>query len=193
MTKPRNIKWTAAQLDWIKANQHGISRKELLEKLKGQFDDLDPMVNLQNITNFCKRKRWSNGFDGKFKIKHTSKAKTTGLKKQRIPHNKKPVGSERRDSRWGYIIVKVAEPNKWEFKHKIVWEKKNGKVPKGHILRFLDNNPENCNIDNLICIPRQINARINKNAEASTGNKDINKAVIQISQLNQLISELEEA
>jgi hypothetical protein len=37
-------------------------------------------------------------------------------------------------------------------KHKVVWEKHNGKVPKGYKISFRDGNTQNCDISNLYLI-----------------------------------------
>lgn len=84
----------------------------------------------------------------------------TWFKKGHIPANYRPVGSEcvNKD---GYIEVKVADPNKWRLKHRVVWEAVNGKIPKGNIIIFRDNNKTNTNIDNLLLIKRGTHAVLN--------------------------------
>ena len=84
----------------------------------------------------------------------------TWFKKGHIPANHRPVGSER-ISKDGYIEVKVAEPNKWRLKHRVIWESVNGQIPNGCIIIFRDNNKTNTNIDNLILITRSTNATLN--------------------------------
>ena len=77
------------------------------------------------------------------------------FKKGDIPSNKKPIGSERiiKD---GYTEIKVAEPNKWESpKHRVIWEKVNGKISKGYALVFADGNKQNFGLDNLILVSEQ--------------------------------------
>ena len=49
------------------------------------------------------------------------KMKATMFKKGDKPANIKPVGSEREDID-GYIKIKIAEPNKWQHKHRVIWE-----------------------------------------------------------------------
>ena len=46
-------------------------------------------------------------------------------------------------------------------KHRHVWEQANGKIPEGHIIIFRDNDRTNISLDNLMIIPRSINAVIN--------------------------------
>ena len=105
-----------------------------------------------------------------------AKAYPTMFKKGHTSANKRPVGSER-ITRDGYIEVKVQDPNKWRLKHIVVWESHNGKVPPKHCILFLDRDTQNCSIDNLICISRNILRIINK-SRLLTYDPKINKTVI---------------
>lgn len=67
--------------------------------------------------------------------------------------NHKEVGSERVNVD-GYLEVKVAEPNKWQLKHRIVWEKANGTIPKGHNVQFKNGNKQDLRIENLYLISK---------------------------------------
>lgn len=84
----------------------------------------------------------------------------TWFKKGHIPQNYRPIGSER-VSADGYIEVKVADPNKWKTKHRVVWEAVHGRIPKGCILIFRDNDKTNTKIDNLILVRRGTHAVLN--------------------------------
>jgi len=73
------------------------------------------------------------------------------------PHNACPVGTERDfvyTARRSYTKVKVAEPNKWRFKHHLVWEQKYGPVPQGYAVIFGDGNVRNFKLNNLILVSR---------------------------------------
>lgn len=82
------------------------------------------------------------------------------FRKGNEPHNKASVGTETMTT-MGYIKVKVAEPDVWEFKHRMVWEKNHGKVPPGHAITFLDGNKTNCELANLRLISTAENAVLN--------------------------------
>lgn len=84
----------------------------------------------------------------------------TWFKKGNVPANYRPVGSERVNVD-GYIEVKVADPNKWKLKHRVVWESVNGKIPKDYIIIFRDNDKTNTNIENLLLIKRGTHAVLN--------------------------------
>lgn len=76
-------------------------------------------------------------------------ARKTCFKKGQKPHNAKPVGYERKDSRQGYWFVKVAEPNVFKPKHRVLWEQHFGPIPSGVNISFIDGNPDNVTIENL--------------------------------------------
>lgn len=82
------------------------------------------------------------------------KCQKTQFKKGHTPKNYRPVGSERVNV-YGYVEIKVADPNKWCVKHRIVWEASNGAIPKGMNIQFRDGNRQNTSLDNLYMISRQ--------------------------------------
>nr|WP_314758102.1 HNH endonuclease signature motif containing protein [uncultured Lachnoanaerobaculum sp.] len=96
----------------------------------------------------------------KMRAEQYAKCKGTMFKKGHSPQNYRPVGSERVNVD-GYIEVKVEDPNKWNLKHRVIWEEHNGEIPKGKLVIFRDNNPLNCNIDNLLLISKGENMKMN--------------------------------
>lgn len=69
----------------------------------------------------------------------------------------KPVGSER-ISKDGYLERKINEDmpfqRRWRAVHLIVWEEKNGPLPKGHAIVFRDGDKANLDLDNLELVTR---------------------------------------
>jgi len=90
-------------------------------------------------------KSWNKGMKG---LQIGGKA--TQFKKGRTPHNTKPVGY--RSVRDGYLFERT--DNGFEMVHVLLWERVNGKVPTGKILKFKDGNRENICIENLEVIDR---------------------------------------
>ncbi len=81
----------------------------------------------------------------------------TQFKKGQKPHTWKPGIGHERISRDGYIEIKVNDSHhhgNFRLKHRVVWEKHNGPVPKGHCIAFRDTNRQNCDIENLELITR---------------------------------------
>lgn len=97
----------------------------------------------------------------KMSAEQYAKCKCTMFKKGHSPQNYRPVGSVRINAD-GYIEIKVKDPGTWELKHRVIWEQHNGKIPKGMIVIFKDNNPLNCTLDNLLLISKDENLKMNR-------------------------------
>ena len=82
-----------------------------------------------------------------------AKMQPTMFKKGQTPVNHRDVGSERVNVD-GYIEIKVAEPNRWRLKHRVIWEQVNGVIPKGFNVQFKNHNPQDCRIENLYLISK---------------------------------------
>lgn len=71
------------------------------------------------------------------------------------------IGTE--TERKGVIYVKVSDNRNagssnwenWQPKRRAVWESVNGPIPKGYSIISLDQDPNNCDISNLRCIPKK--------------------------------------
>lgn len=147
----------------------------ILDNYKGRYNqELADLFNQKFNTNITSRmiksykanNKLNSGLTGKFRKGQTphnkgkkmpkevyEKVKHTMFAKGNVPPNHRPVGSER-ISKDGYIEVKVAEPNKWRLKQRVVYEEAKGKIPEGCTIIFLDGNKRNFDIDNLRCITR---------------------------------------
>lgn len=78
-----------------------------------------------------------------------------------------PIGAERLDNKDGFILLKVG-PNEqgkkalpWQLKHRVLWERANGPIPKGMVLRCIDGNKHNCGPSNWKLISLADNMRAN--------------------------------
>lgn len=105
-------------------------------------------------------KPWNKG------IKGVMKSNKTSFKKGDMPATIKPVGtialrSNIRRKNENYYYIKVANPNKWELLHRHIWEKEKGKIPKGYLVIFKDNDSLNVDISNLCLIKRSELVRLN--------------------------------
>lgn len=147
----------------------------ILDNYKGRYNqELADLFNQKFNTNITSRtiksykanNKLNSGLTGKFRKGQTphnkgkkmpkevyEKVKHTMFAKGNVPPNHRPVGSER-ISKDGYIEVKVAEPNKWRLKQRVVYEEAKGKIPESCPIIFLDGNKRNFDIDNLRCITR---------------------------------------
>jgi hypothetical protein len=84
----------------------------------------------------------------------------TQFKKGTKPPNHKPAGTIREVD--GYFEIKVAEGmHQWRLLHRVIWERCNGPIPKGHIVIFLDGNTKNINIKNMALLTKAENMKRN--------------------------------
>lgn len=81
------------------------------------------------------------------------KCARTMFRKGHAPVNHRTVGSERVNVE-GYVEVKVAEPNKWRLKHRVVWEAAYGEIPGGYNIQFRNGNRQDLRLENLYMISR---------------------------------------
>lgn len=107
---------------------------------------------------FNKGKKWADYVSKKGQ----ENSRKTTFKKGNIPHNHRPVGSER-ITKDGYTEIKIKEPNKWQLKHRYIYEKKYGKIPDGMNLIFLDGNKQNIELSNLKLVSRAEDLIMNTN------------------------------
>ena len=105
---------------------------------------------------------WNKGMKGW----HAPGCEKGWFKKGQKPKNTMPVGSKR-ITRDGYIEIKVSGTAKkgcerWKSKHSILWEKANGKIPKGSVVIFADGNNRNFKLSNLLCVTRNELYQLNR-------------------------------
>lgn len=128
---------------------------------------------LSQIKNKLKREKIKTGINARFAKGHTPynkgkkisvnpKSVKTQFKKGNTPHNTMPIGTEVKNKD-GYTKVKIAEPNIWELKQRLIYKKYKGDIPEGCYVLFKDKNKENFNIDNLMLVTREKMLYMNKN------------------------------
>lgn len=161
-------KYTAAQHQFLVDNIKGKSRKEITQLFNDHFNT---QLKVTQLTAYLKRNKISSGRDGRF-VKG-QKSWNKGMKGLQLggekgwfkkgckPHNYQPIGTERVNTE-GYVDIKIADPNKWKAKHRIIWEEANGPVPKDHVVIFADRNRHNFDLENLFLISRRQLSFLNK-------------------------------
>lgn len=162
-------RYTKDQITYLENHALGISNKELTNMFNATFNT---DLSIKQISAAKKNRKISSGLTGRFEKGHkltfsypkgqcAPGCEKTWFKKGNIPPNHKIVGSER-ISKDGYIEIKTEEPNKWELKHRVVWKKHRGEIPKSYAVLFIDGNKRNTHIDNLLLVSRAQLAIINK-------------------------------
>ncbi|RKW32704.1 MAG: HNH endonuclease [Lachnospiraceae bacterium] len=165
------IRYTKEEREFLVEYIPGHTAAEVSEKFIKKFGR---HISTNQVIYFRKNNNINCGIDTRFKKGHIpvnkgkkmsaetyAKASKTMFKKGQKPQNYRVVGSERINVD-GYIEIKVKDPGKWKLKHRVIWEEHNGKIPKGMIVIFKDNNPLNCSLDNLMLISKDENLKINR-------------------------------
>lgn len=155
--------FTLEQLELIKANAKGVGNEDLTRRLNERFGT---NFKVQQIRGYKNNNGISSGLTGQFEKGREphNKGKTwdefmskagqansrkTQFKKGHAPHNCDPVGTEKLSSD-GYVYVKIKNPDVWKQKHHVIWEQAHGKIPEGKRLGFLNQNPEDIRLENLV-------------------------------------------
>ena len=155
-------KFTEEQIEYIKKVASGKYAAEITKLVNKKFNlklkvsqiktcKINQLIRSGIESRFTKGHIPANKGKKGMSPEQYEKCKPTMFKKGQAPQNHKPVGSERID-RDGYVLVKVAEPNKWKLKHRILWEQANGPIPEKHRLVFADGNRQNICLENLILV-----------------------------------------
>lgn len=169
--------YTPEQAQFLRDNYAGRSVAELTAIFN---DNFRADMTEKQIKSFVHNRGITCGRSGRFKKGQqpwNAGTKGQGLtganpgsfKKGSVPPNRKPLGSERIDSKDGYIYIKVAEPDpytgfssRYMQKHVHVWEQDHGPVPDGMVVVFRDGDKLNINPHNLMIVSRAELLRLNK-------------------------------
>lgn len=146
---------------WIIQNAEGIRNEKLTEMFNKKFNMNVTVGQIKKFKNFH---HISSGF------------KSCNL----------PVGTERNNK--GYILIKIAEPDVWIEKHRYIYEKKYGKIPKGFKIIFADKDKTNFDLDNLILVSNSEALIMNTN-NLIKENKELTKTGLNVAKLIKKINE----
>ena len=135
--------FTREEDDFIRANINVMTFAEMADEMNNRFhrNRTEKSVYLRNY-NYLKIK------------------KNVGV----------PVGSEHFDGVHWWVKVKEefvrtgrhSYRECWIYKHKKVWEEANGPIPEDGVIIFLDGDGGNCNLENLYCVSKKINAMMSR-------------------------------
>jgi hypothetical protein len=186
-------KYTDEQKKFIKNNIKGNLLVDLVKIFNKKFDE---KLEYSQMRGYVRNHKLTSGINTKFKKgnkplysfkKGNQIGKKTRFKKGNKPHNTDNIGTEKLTTD-GYLKIKIAEPNVWKYKHKLVYEKYKGKISEGNVVIFGDSNKSNCSIENLICISREELLILNKNGLIKE-NVELTKTGIIISKIYQKMNE----
>lgn len=133
-------KFTEEEKQFIKNNTVGNTSEQLAELFNNKFKK---NVTAREMYQFKKSHRLKSGVKTCF-IKGTK------------PYNHKPIGSEFVCKKDGYTYVKIAEPNTWDLKQRVIYKQHYGDIPSDYSVVFADQNKQNFELDNLILVRRKV-------------------------------------
>lgn len=173
LTVPRTMKqYTIEQLAYLQElSDRGLFNREITRLFNGRFGTSRTEIAIQQQR--CKygfktaaryywksgHKPWNKGMKGWF----APGTEQTQFKKGDMPQTYAPVGTEIITDD-GYLKVKVADPNKWAYKHRLIWEQHHDgrEIPEGHAVIFGDGDKGNLDPDNLLLVSRAQLCRMNQ-------------------------------
>lgn len=160
--REKYIRWNKEKKEYLIEIYKGKKYKQIAELMTEKFKE---EYTENKVSGMLRELKLQTGTTNKFKKgnipwhkgRGNKKIKGKGKGRGRIP---KPIGTESINNA-GYIIVKVGE-KEWQFKHRLLYEKYNGKIPKDYIVIFGDKDKRNFNPDNLILISKKQQMTLNK-------------------------------
>lgn len=166
---------TDEQHEYFMKHNTGTSQKKMAELMNRKFGR---HLTVKQISNYRKNNHLSSGLTGYYpkgnipwnkglKWDSGGRSHETRFKPGNVPHNHRPVGSERINTE-GYVDIKIADPNKWKPKHIILWESLYGPKPKGCKIIFADGNKLNIVPENLLLVSDNELCRMNQNGWIKT-------------------------
>jgi hypothetical protein len=192
--------YTTAEIRFLERKVTGRSHAELTELFNRRFG---LNFTVSGIGSALSRLGLRNGRDCRFQsglVPH-NKGKTGccpagsekgWFKPGHRPWTYKPVGTERTNSD-GYIDVRIRNPSgkpwkNWKAKHRLIWEKAHGKIPRGHVVIFADGDKRNFALDNLLLVSRSEHAVMNRRALRAP-DAELTKAGKAVADIKLLIAE----
>lgn len=159
MVKKAPRRYTKEELDYIREIAPGRHYHEIVEMFNKKFER---QIDAKKLKETLGNHGISTGLTGRFEKGHVpvNKGKKfpgtgnrTTFRKGNVPANKMNVGEDIITTD-GYVKTKIAEPNLWEYKHKLIWAEAHGPIPEKHSVIFADGNKLNLSIDNLLLVSR---------------------------------------
>jgi hypothetical protein len=196
----RHWKFSDEEIAWLR-EQRTLQIGEYHDAFCRQFDRVD--VTRSALHSMRKRMGWKTGRTGRFlvgaepwskgrKLGNNPGSARTQFKKGQRPHTARGAGHESIDA-FGYVWLIVDRKNPYTGaatrrvqKHKWLWEKLNGPVPKGCALKCLDGNKANTSPANWEAVPRGLLPRLN-----GKSGRDYDNAPVEVKPTIMAVAKLE--
>lgn len=161
------FKYTPEHIVFLKIFVPRFEWKETAKLFNRRFNT---NISTKNIRQACQRRGinrppefkyfqkgnvpWNKG------IKGYMGANSTSFKKGNKPSNYQDVGTERFIARDTMIEVKIAEPNQWKARSRVVLERNGQIIPDNFVVFHKNGIGTDDRLENLIIIPRSVLVRI---------------------------------
>lgn len=165
-------KFTDEEKRFIEKNTIGNTSEQLAKLFNDEFRKT---VTAKEMYRFKKSHRLKSGVK-------------TCFQKRIKPYNHKPVGSEFIGKKDGYTYIKIAEPNKWDLKQRVIYKQHYGDIPSDYSVIFADQNKQNFALENLILVKRKVKL-IAGRKKLFFDNKELTKSGMLIAELISLAGE----
>lgn len=169
-------KWTSEMIEWLKHHYEDDSYNRLAIKINKTFNVKVTGSSIEHKINRLGLKK------SKESIKRNIIPNMGCFKKGFTPITKKPLGYERIHPD-GYTWVKVAEPDIFRAKQRVVYEQHHGPIPKNHKVTFADGDRSNFDINNLILVNNAEFGILNLKKLRFKGNIDATKCGVTIAKI----------
>ena len=168
--------WTKEMVEWLKEHYEDDSYNRLAITMSSVFNCKITDSSLEHkVTRLGLQK-------SKESIKRYILPNKMSFKKGHIPASKKPIGYERIGID-GFTWVKIAEPDVFKQKHRIIYEQYYGPIPKGYKVVFADKNRQNFSKENLILVSCAELCTMNQNKLIYKGDSEATKSGLIIAKL----------
>lgn len=181
--------WPADIRSFIRSHCPGLSSGDTADAVNRRFGT---GYTEDQVRSFRKNHRVPSGHDCRFRRGRISanrglrqedfmspegieRSKVTRFRTGHRPHNRVPVGTETVKSD-GYIWRKIAEPDVWRQRHILEWESRNGPLPDGMLVTFLNGDRTDFRPENLMAVTLDENAHLRAGDVRHLGDPELTKA-----------------
>ena len=190
--------YTDEQIDYIREIAKGRSRQDITDLFNEKFNQNRTVKGIANILHRHKIRTGMQGYNTQFKKGNSAwnkglkqedflteeqilASKGTRFKKGHVSPRRKDLGAERINE-FGFIEVKVKQPDTWKLKHRHIWEEEHGEIPYRHVIIFKDGDKTNCELDNLMMVYQNAVTTVGMR-KALTEYPEINEAIYHLTEL----------
>lgn len=167
------IKWTKEMINFIKIHYDDYKYSDLSDLVNETFNVKTTASSIEHKVSRLGLKKSKEAIQ---KIAQSNiNARRYWFMPGGISKSRKPIGYERLDKRTGIVWVKVKDPDIFEAKQRVIYEKHYGKLEKGMNVVFLNGDKTDFRIENLAAFSNEDLLAFNLTYIQPNANDDIAK------------------